>query len=88
MNKYIKKSIKIVGGQSKLASKIGTVQQVIYSWLHDIYRVSPSFCLKIERVTKGAVKRHELRPDIFPPEECKEYEEYIKILKESENAKK
>lgn len=73
----LKKAIKLVGGQSKLARKCNELsngkfkirQQHVYNWLNRAKKVPAEYVLLIEKATKNKVKRSELRPDIYPPEE-------------------
>lgn len=58
--------LKIVGGQTNLASLCGLKQQTIHVWLKKYGRVPVERVLQIEKVVNGAVTRHELRPDIYP----------------------
>jgi DNA-binding transcriptional regulator YdaS (Cro superfamily) len=64
----LRRAIKIAGGQSALARKIGVKQSTIWFWLMESKRGVPAeFVLKIEKAT--GVSRHELRPDIWPEPE-------------------
>jgi DNA-binding transcriptional regulator YdaS (Cro superfamily) len=55
------------GGQSRLASLIGTTQGQVWYWLTKSKRGVPAeFVLPIERET--GVSRSDLRPDLFPVE--------------------
>jgi DNA-binding transcriptional regulator YdaS (Cro superfamily) len=60
-------AIKNCGGQSTLAGKIGKKQSQISVWLTRDKKVPAEMVLKIEKA--AGVPRHELRPDIYPPEE-------------------
>jgi DNA-binding transcriptional regulator YdaS (Cro superfamily) len=61
----LERAIKIAGGQSALARKIGVTQSVIWFWLNQSKRGVPAeFVLKIEQAT--GISRHEFRPDIWP----------------------
>jgi DNA-binding transcriptional regulator YdaS (Cro superfamily) len=62
----LKKAITLTGGQSALARAIGLRQCHIYNWLNRNKKVPAEHVLKIEKATKGAVTRHQLRPDIYP----------------------
>jgi len=62
----LRKAIAKSGGQVKLASAINTSQQNISNWLKS-GKVAADKVIPIERET--GVSRHELRPDIFPPED-------------------
>ena len=63
------KAIATLGGQVKLADAIQTSQQNVSNWLRT-GKVAPDKVILIEKVT--GVSRHELRPDIYPPEESKQ----------------
>ena len=52
-----------------LAKKLGVAHPQVYRWASGT-RVPAERVLDIERATNGAVKRHELRPDLYPPEEA------------------
>jgi DNA-binding transcriptional regulator YdaS (Cro superfamily) len=56
------KAIEYVGGKSALARLLGIKRQAIQQWA----RVPATHAYAIERATKGRVKCHELRPDLFP----------------------
>lgn len=65
----IARAVEIVGGQTKLARKIGgPVRQAhVWNWLNKGTRVPAEHCIAIERATAGEVSRYELRPDVFGP---------------------
>jgi DNA-binding transcriptional regulator YdaS (Cro superfamily) len=65
----LQKAIATLGGQVKLADAIQTSQQNVSNWLRT-GKVAPDKVILIEKVT--GVSRHELRPDIYPPEESKQ----------------
>ena len=74
----LKKAVSIAGTQTELASRItkhvrgrrGPVWQYhVWSWLNRDKRVPDWAVLAIEAATLGEVKRHELRPDLYPREE-------------------
>ena len=65
--KALQTAVEKAGGQTALARKIGTSQELIFFWLNRAQKgVAPEYVLKIERVT--GVSRHALRPDIYPRE--------------------
>lgn len=66
--KALERAIKIAGGQSALARKIGRAQGHVFYWLkHAKDGVPPQAAIDIENALQGAVSRHEIRPDIFGP---------------------
>lgn len=72
----IDRAIKALGEnatQADLARALEVTSMCVSQWRRR--GVPPEWCRKIERVTGGAVKRHELRPDLFdPPATLKECE--------------
>lgn len=64
MNKAIKTAIDIVGTQKKLGEACGITQQAVFKWLHNKAKVSPEHIPLIVKATNGAVKAHEIRPDL------------------------
>ncbi|KKL86661.1 hypothetical protein LCGC14_1942480 [marine sediment metagenome] len=73
-NLAIAKAVEIAGGQSQLARQISKImgkpilQQHVWKWLNTVPVLPAEYCLPIEKITDGAVTRHELRPDIYPVE--------------------
>jgi len=59
-------AIATFGGQVKLADAIQTSQQNVSNWLRT-GKVAPDKVILIEKVS--GVSRHELRPDIYPPDQ-------------------
>lgn len=66
-NKAVGKAVEILGSQMELARICGVRQQTVSYWLNT-GRVPPKRVIQIERSTNRVVKRHELRPDIYPIE--------------------
>lgn len=60
----LQRAIDHFGGAAPMAQKAGISKAAIYFWLAG-RPVSPSFAVKIEQATGGAVTRAELRPDLF-----------------------
>lgn len=66
----IKRAAAILGSQQALANEIGLKSQgSISNWIRD-GRIPAEHVLPIEKATKGAVSRYELRPDIYPLEQA------------------
>jgi DNA-binding transcriptional regulator YdaS (Cro superfamily) len=60
----LERAIKVCGTQQKLADLIGGIRQSHVSmWLHR-GKVPADYCPTIERVTGGAVRCEDLRPDV------------------------
>lgn len=51
------------GGQFALATELGITPVLINQWANEKRPVPPERCVQIERATKGAVARPDLRPD-------------------------
>lgn len=54
-------------GQTTLANLLGVTQGAVWQWLNGYQRITAERAIEIERVTQGAVSKHELRPDVFGP---------------------
>jgi len=67
MNKHIKETIRIVGGQTKLADALDVTQPFISLVLNEVKQVPAAFCMKIQHITEGEITAIDLRPDIFSP---------------------
>ncbi len=61
----LKRAVTKAGGQSALARACGVKQGHIWHWLNKSLRVPAEHALAVERATRGAVTRYELRPDLF-----------------------
>lgn len=51
--------------QSAFGAQVGASQGMVWQWLNKYRPVSPKAALRIESGTRGEIKRHQLRPDIF-----------------------
>lgn len=56
--------------RERLAREYGTTVAYLYQLAGGHRRAGAALTLKLERATFGAVCRCDLRPDLFPPEEC------------------
>mgnify|MGYP000424497680 CR=1 FL=1 len=63
------RACKICGGQGALGKVLNRPQQCISQW-RKVGRVPTASIVDIERATRGAVKRHELAPDLFAGYVC------------------
>lgn len=66
--KALEKAIEIVGTQAELARALGVTPQHVWNWLNRDEKVPAEQVIPIERATEGKVKRHDLRPDLYPKE--------------------
>ncbi|HAT1528801.1 TPA: helix-turn-helix domain-containing protein [Morganella morganii] len=64
MCEAIKTAIKIMGTQKDLAVACGVSQQAVHKWVNGKSRVHPKLVNLIVNLTNGAVKPHEIRPDL------------------------
>lgn len=55
--------------QSELAERLGVTPSLISQWISGHRPIAAEQAIPIEKATDGAVKRHETRPDIYPPSE-------------------
>ncbi len=62
----LERAIEIAGGQSALGRLIDRDQKAIWAWINTTQKVPAEDVLKIEAAVKGAVTRHDLRPDVYP----------------------
>lgn len=63
----LNRAIESQGGLKRLAEKLGVSPQVVSNW-RARGRIPAGKVLAIETATGGQVRRHELRPDIYPLE--------------------
>lgn len=61
----IQAAIKTCGNQKALAEAAGVEQQTISKLLNRQRRITGEMAAKIDRATRGAVPKHQLRPDLF-----------------------
>lgn len=59
----LSRAIELLGSQAALARAIGVVPMAISNW--KTRGVPVQKCGEIEKATAGAVRKHDLRPDIF-----------------------
>ncbi len=51
--------------QAAFAARLGVTQGLVSQWLNGTTVITPERAKSIEDATEGAVRRHELRPDVF-----------------------
>lgn len=54
--------------QEAFANMLGVSPGLVWQWLDGRTRITAERAREIERKTRGAIKRHDLRPDIFDRE--------------------
>ena len=62
-DKALTRAIESAGGVTRLAESLGITAAAVAQWT----RVPDRRVLAVERATGRKVKRHELRPDLYPP---------------------
>lgn len=63
--KHLLKAIDLLGDQTTLAQELELTQGQVSSWVVGRRPIPAKHCRTIETLTKGAVTRFDLRPDIF-----------------------
>ena len=63
----LEKAVRLVGGQTALAKAVAVKQGHVWWWLNKSGKAPAEKCIDIERATGGAVRREDLRPDLYPP---------------------
>lgn len=61
----IQKAVACASSQAEFARQLGVSQQVVWQWVNGRRPVPAHYCIRIEDVTRGAVSRYQLRPDVF-----------------------
>lgn len=64
-NVAMKKAILFFGGTVALSKAVSTHHANVSKWLYGKLAIPIKYAVKIEKLTKGAIKAKELRPDIF-----------------------
>lgn len=64
MTPPVDRAVEIVGTQALLAAALGVSKSAVGQWKEEGRRVPAEHCPVIERLTAGAVRCEELRPDI------------------------
>ncbi|WP_089401408.1 transcriptional regulator [Noviherbaspirillum humi] len=60
----LKEAISIVGSATALAAGLGITKGAVSQWKESARKVPAEHCPGIERLTNGAVRCEELRPDV------------------------
>jgi DNA-binding transcriptional regulator YdaS (Cro superfamily) len=61
----IEKAVRLLGGQTETARRLGIKQQLVWYWVNKSGKCSPTHAVGIEKLTDGLVTRYDLRPDVF-----------------------
>jgi DNA-binding transcriptional regulator YdaS (Cro superfamily) len=51
--------------QEAFGNLIGVSQGLVWQWMNGHTQITAERAIEIEEKTKGAIKRHELRPDLY-----------------------
>jgi DNA-binding transcriptional regulator YdaS (Cro superfamily) len=62
----LRRAKNILGTQSAIADLVGVTQPHVSFVLSGKSKIPADWCIPIETATDGQVKRHELRPDLYP----------------------
>lgn len=63
--RLVRKAIRLVGSQSRLAESVGCSQMMVWKLLHGRARISVEMARKVHLATGGKCSESELRPDFF-----------------------
>jgi DNA-binding transcriptional regulator YdaS (Cro superfamily) len=64
MDHPVDRAAKVVGSQTALAAALGVTKAAVGQWKDEGRRVPAEHCPSIERLTNGAVRCEDLRPDV------------------------
>ena len=66
--KGILEAIKLAGSQLKLAELCGkpVTQTHVSYWKNYSKKISATYVVKLEKLFKGKLTRHQMRPDLYP----------------------
>lgn len=56
--------------QSAFAARLGVTQGLVWQWLEKRTTITAERAIQIEAATEGQVRRHDLRPDLYPRNEA------------------
>ncbi len=54
---------KMLGSMYNMAKQLGVTYTTVFNWCHGKAVPNPLNCMKIEKVTKGKIKKEDIRPD-------------------------
>ncbi|MCJ8322749.1 MAG: helix-turn-helix domain-containing protein [Rhizobiales bacterium] len=60
----IKQAIKIIGGQSETARRLGVAQSNVHRWHSGKAKIPAEYALEVEHLTSKKITRVDLRPDL------------------------
>lgn len=67
---HVQRAVDCLGTQEALGRAINKSQQYIWNLLNTAKEIKAEVAVAIDRETKGAVSKHDLRPDVFPLEDA------------------
>lgn len=63
--RLVRKAIRLVGSQSRLAESVGCSQMMVWKLLHGRARISVEMARKVHQATDGKCHEADMRPDFF-----------------------
>jgi DNA-binding transcriptional regulator YdaS (Cro superfamily) len=51
--------------QAEFGAKVGVSQGMVWQWLNGMRKIGAERAVKIEKRTRGKLRREQLRPDLF-----------------------
>ncbi|OSI10938.1 MULTISPECIES: transcriptional regulator [Neisseria] len=58
-------AVHFIGSQAALARKLGVQRSTVNSWVKGRNKIPPDVAVRIEKLTDGAIRRQDLRPDLY-----------------------
>ncbi len=65
MEKGLNMAISFYGSAAALAREMGVTRGHVSHWVTGRHLITPERCKQLEDLTKGRIKRADLRPDLF-----------------------
>ena len=64
--RLIIKACDIVGSKSELARELGVTRQFVHSMTIDGNIFPPTYAIRIDKITKGQIRKEDLAPELYP----------------------
>ena len=65
-------AIALLGGIEKTSRALNISRDILYRWRKGLTPIPGERAIEIENLTQGYVKRSDLRPDFWPPDESED----------------